>query len=74
MVPSVNDPTDQEDAMPIIYVDWVERSTDQKKEVARRLTDDMVEVTGCSPEAVTVIFNEHPKTQIAKAGTLLSEK
>ena len=60
--------------MPIVNIDWVDtRTVEQKREVAKRVTDAMVEVTGCSPEVVTIIFTDHPKHDIAKAGSLLSD-
>ena len=60
--------------MPIVNIDWIDsRTTDQKREVAKKVTDAMVEVTGCPPEAVVVIFTDHPKHDIAKAGALLSD-
>jgi phenylpyruvate tautomerase PptA (4-oxalocrotonate tautomerase family) len=37
------------------------------------MTDLMVKVTGCPAEAVTVIYTDHPRTDIAKAGKLLSD-
>lgn len=60
--------------MPIVNIDWADgRSADQKREVARRVTDTLTEVTGCPPEAVTVIFTDHPRHDFAKAGKLLSD-
>ncbi|GAB4284592.1 MAG: hypothetical protein Kow0092_38970 [Deferrisomatales bacterium] len=60
--------------MPIVNIDWLEgRSVEQKREIARRVTDTLVEVTGCPPEAVTVIFTDHPRHDIGKAGQLLSD-
>ncbi|MBI5440476.1 MAG: tautomerase family protein [Deltaproteobacteria bacterium] len=60
--------------MPIINVDWLEgRTVPQKREIARRMTDAVVEVTGCPAEAVTVIFTDHPRHDIAKAGKLMAD-
>ncbi len=61
--------------MPIVNIDWLDtRTVEQKRELARRVTDLFVEVAGCPPEAVTVIFTDHPRHDIAKAGALLSDK
>ena len=60
--------------MPVIKIDWVERPVEQKRAVVERFTEAMVEVTGCPPDAVTVIFTEHPKSDVAKAGVLMSER
>ncbi len=60
--------------MPIVNVDWLEgRTVEQKRELSRRVTEAFVEVTRCPPEAVTVIFTDHPRHDIAKAGKLLSD-
>ncbi len=60
--------------MPIVNIDWLEgRTVDQKREISRRVTDALVEVSRCAPEAVTVIFTDHPRHDIAKAGKLLSD-
>ncbi len=61
--------------MPIVNIDWLEgRTVEQKREVARRITEALVEVVSCPPEAVTVIFTDHPRHDIAKAGELLSDR
>ncbi len=60
--------------MPIVNIDWLEgRTVEQKREIARRITEVIVEVAACPPEAVTVIFTDHPRHDIAKAGKLLSD-
>ena len=60
--------------MPIINIDWIQRTAEQKSEISRRFTEAMVEVTGCPPEAVTIIFTDHSKDDVAKAGVLMSRK
>jgi 4-oxalocrotonate tautomerase len=60
--------------MPIVNIDWLDtRTVDQKREIASKVTELFVAVTGCPAAAVTIIFTDHPKHDIAKAGTLLSE-
>ncbi len=60
--------------MPIVNIDWLEgRTQEQKREIVRRVTEVIVEVTECPPEAVTVIFTDHPRHDIGKAGKLLSD-
>ena len=57
--------------MPIIEITWFEgRSTEQKREIARRVTDTLTEVTGCSSEAVSVFFNDRARHDLAKGGKL----
>jgi 4-oxalocrotonate tautomerase len=61
--------------MPIINVDWLEgRTIAQKKKIAAEFTKTLVETTGCPPEAVTIIFTDHPGHEIAKAGKLMKEE
>ena len=60
--------------MPTVSVDWLEgRNVDQKREICRQFTETLVKVTGCPPEAVIVIFTEHPRHEIGKAGKLMSD-
>ncbi len=60
--------------MPIVNIDWLEgRSVEQKRDIARRVTDAFVDVARCPAEAVTVIFTDHPRHDIAKSGRLLSD-
>ncbi len=61
----------KEKGMPIINIDWVERPVEMKRELAKKITDATVEVTGCAAEAITIIFTDHPRTDVAKAGKLL---
>ncbi len=60
--------------MPIVNVDWFAgRTVEQKREIARQVTETFVAVAQCPPEAVTIIFTDHPRHDIAKAGKLLSD-
>lgn len=57
--------------MPIVNIDWFEgRTVEQKKEIARKITDVITDVTGCPEDAVTVIFNDKQRHDIAKAGEI----
>lgn len=61
--------------MPIVQIDMVEgRSEEQKREMARRLTEVIVETAKCPADAVTIIIREEPKQNIAKAGILMSDR
>ena len=61
--------------MPIVQIDWVEgRSLEQKRELAQKVTQAVVEAGKCAPEAVTIIIRDLPKTNFSKSGTLLSDK
>ena len=60
--------------MPIIEVKlWEGRTREQKAELARRFTDVMVEVVGCPKPAVSIVFDDYPKSDWAEGGTLCDE-
>jgi 4-oxalocrotonate tautomerase len=46
------------------------RSLEQKRELARRLTSDVVEVFGVPPDAVTIWIEEGEPENFARGGTL----
>jgi len=50
------------------------RTTDQKRQLAERLTDAMVEEAGARREAVVVTFNEVSKESYASGGVLMVDK
>ena len=59
--------------MPMIHVAMLEgRSRDQKARLAQSITQAFVEVAKTPPEAVTVVFSDHPKENWAIGGKLLS--
>ncbi|MCX5998105.1 MAG: 2-hydroxymuconate tautomerase family protein, partial [Chloroflexi bacterium] len=60
--------------MPIIRVDmWPGRTHAQKAELARIITEAVVNVTHTPPEATTVIFQDVPKDNWAIGGVLASD-
>jgi 4-oxalocrotonate tautomerase len=60
--------------MPFVEVKLFEgRTREQKAELARRFTDAMVEVGGCSPEAVSIVFEDYAKGDWAEGGRLRDE-
>lgn len=61
--------------MPIVRVEmWSGRSTAQKKELARVITDAMVNIAQTTPEATIVVFEDISKDNWAQAGKLASEE
>ena len=61
--------------MPTIRVEFFEgRTDDQKRAYAKALTDTTVDVLGCSPAAVDVIFYDIKKTDWATGGVLHSDQ
>lgn len=60
--------------MPIVRVEmWTGRSTAQKKELARVITDAMVSIAQTTADATIVIFEDIPKENWAQSGKLASE-
>jgi 4-oxalocrotonate tautomerase len=61
--------------MPTVIIEMLEgRTVEQKALLAKKITDVIVEIFGSSSEAVTVIYHELPKTNLAKGGALFSER
>ena len=55
--------------MPIVTIEWYEgRSPEQKKEMAEKLTDLMVDVGGTQREHVWIRFVDSPKSEWAMGG------
>lgn len=60
--------------MPRVRVEWLAiRTQEQREELARRITDAVMEVAHVRPEQVTVIFKEHQPTHLIKGGVPWSE-
>ena len=60
--------------MPILRVSlWSGRTKQQKAELARALTDTLVEVAKVPAQAVTIQFEELPKENWATGGELHTE-
>jgi len=60
--------------VPILKVSlWKGRTADQKRELARELTDVMVRVGSAKPESTTILFDEYDKSDWATGGTLASD-
>lgn len=61
--------------MPWIRVDLsAGRSEEQKQNTAQAITDALVEFCGCTPESVSIVFNDVTADNWAFGGTLLSQK
>ena len=60
--------------MPRVRVEmWPGRTDDQKRELARAITESVVNIARTSAEETIVIFQEIPKDSWAKAGLLASD-
>ena len=57
--------------MPIVTIELIEgRTVDQKREMAKKITDVIKEVVKVKEEAVEIIFHDMKKENYAKAGKL----
>ncbi|HUJ93667.1 MAG TPA: 2-hydroxymuconate tautomerase [Terriglobales bacterium] len=65
----------RESPMPLVQITMLEgRSTEQKRKLATRITDAMVEEAGARREAVVVAFHEVSKESYASGGVLMADK
>lgn len=61
--------------MPIINVMlWEGREHEQKKLIAQKITDCMVEIAKVPKDSVVVTFQDYKKSDWAEGGVLASEK
>ncbi len=60
--------------MPIIRVEmWTGRTVAQKRELARVMTDAMVNIAHTTPEATIIVFEDIARENWSQAGSLASE-
>ena len=61
--------------MPVVQITMLQgRSVEQKRKLAARITDAMVEEAGAQREVIVVAFTELPKESYATGGVLMSDK
>jgi 4-oxalocrotonate tautomerase len=61
--------------MPLVQITMLTgRTIDQKRKLAQRITDAMVEEAAARREAVVVVFNEVPKESYASGGVLMADQ
>ncbi|HYH91749.1 MAG TPA: tautomerase family protein [Candidatus Saccharimonadales bacterium] len=61
--------------MPRIIVQAISgRTVEQKRDLAKRLTDAVVEAWGVDPDIVTLRFEEVPPENFARAGQLALDR
>jgi 4-oxalocrotonate tautomerase len=61
--------------MPLVQITMLTgRNADQKRKLAQRITDAMVEEAGARREAVVVAFHEVSKESYASGGVLVVDK
>jgi len=60
--------------VPVVKINWIQgRTVEQKRKIAEGITKTIVEVANVKPEAVIILFNDMPRTNVAKSGILLSD-
>jgi 4-oxalocrotonate tautomerase len=61
--------------MPLVQITMLQgRTADQKRKIAQRITDAMVEEAGARREAIVVTFLEVSKESYASGGELMADK
>ena len=61
--------------MPLVQITLLQgRTADQKRKLAKRITDALVEEAGARREAIVVAFHEVSKESYASGGELLIDK
>jgi 4-oxalocrotonate tautomerase len=61
--------------MPIIRVEmFTGRTREQKRVIAKELTDTFIRVAGGKPEGVTIVFSDVEKEDWAVAGGLVADR
>ena len=61
--------------MPLVQITMLQdRTVDQKRKIAQRITDAMVEEAGARREAIVVTFLEVSKESYASGGELMADK
>ena len=57
--------------MPIITIQMIEgRTLEQKRELVKAITEDVVRIAKTSPERVQVFMTEYPKENVSRQGIL----
>jgi len=61
--------------MPLVQITMLAgRTADQKRKIARRITDALVEEAGAKREAIIVAFHEVSRESYASGGELMIDK
>ena len=61
--------------MPMVQITLLEgRTADQKRTIAKRITDTLVEEAGARREGVVIAFHEVSKESYASGGELIMDK
>jgi 4-oxalocrotonate tautomerase len=65
----------RENSMPLVQITMLQgRTTDQKRKLAKRITDALVEEAGARREGIVVAFHEVSRESYASGGELMIDK
>jgi 4-oxalocrotonate tautomerase len=75
-VPQLICGTFQEDReMPDVHITWLEgRTVDQKRKVAQRITQVLMEEAGAKSESTHIVFVDVPTTNFASGGVTVADR
>ncbi len=61
--------------MPIVQIDLLEgRTLEQKRALAKKVTEAIVETAACPADAVKIILREMPKEHLSEGGVLRCDR
>lgn len=60
--------------MPHVHITWAARDTETKRQVAKRITEVLVEEAKCPASAVHIAFLDNPRENFANGGVLLVDE
>jgi 4-oxalocrotonate tautomerase len=61
--------------MPDVHITWLEgRTVDQKRRVAQRITQVLMEEAGAKRESTHIVFVDVPTTNFASGGVTVADK
>lgn len=60
--------------MPDVHITWLEgRTVDQKRKVAQRITQVLIEEAGAKSESTHIVFVDVPTTNFASGGVTVAD-
>jgi len=65
----------EEREMPVVNITWLEgRTVDQKRKVAQRITQVLIEEAGAKSESTHIVIVDIPATNFASGGVTVADK
>ena len=60
--------------MPVIRVEMFKRTQEQKRDLARELTNAFINTCGCNKEAIKILITEVDENNWASGGIIIADK